>query len=81
MFSLCMLLNLSLLADPADELFVAWHVTESERFTSGIEGPACDADGNIFAVNFARQGTIGIVTPGGKPVIFYTINSLVGEGD
>ena len=37
-----------------------------KSFTAGIEGPACDAQGNIYAVNFARQQTIGKITPDGK---------------
>ncbi len=30
-------------------------------FTQGIEGPAVDANGNLYAVSFAEDGTIGIV--------------------
>ncbi len=30
-------------------------------FTQGIEGPAVDAQGNLYAVNFAQDGTIGVV--------------------
>ena len=30
-------------------------------FTQGVEGPAVDAQGNLYAVNFAEEGTIGIV--------------------
>jgi len=48
---------------PKDELFVARPLTEAGSFTEGIEGPNCDAHGNVYAVNFARQGTIGKVTP------------------
>lgn len=36
--------------------YVADHV-----FTQGVEGPAVDAQGNLYAVNFAEEGTIGIV--------------------
>lgn len=32
-------------------------------FTKGIEGPATDAQGYVYAVNFAREGTIGRVDP------------------
>ncbi|MBN1835012.1 MAG: SMP-30/gluconolactonase/LRE family protein, partial [Spirochaetales bacterium] len=39
-------------------------------FTSGIEGPACDPLGNLYAVNFARQHTIGMVTPAGEASVF-----------
>jgi gluconolactonase len=31
-------------------------------FTRGIEGPAVDKDGVLYAVNFAEQGTIGRIT-------------------
>src|SRR5262249_54348699 len=40
---------------------------------AGIEGPACDAAGNVYAVNFAKQQTIGKVTPDGKAEIFVTL--------
>ncbi len=33
-------------------------------FTAGIEGPASGPDGVLYAVNFAREGTIGVVVPG-----------------
>ena len=36
-----------------EKLFVATPLTEKNKFTGGIEGPACDAAGNIYAVNFA----------------------------
>jgi gluconolactonase len=49
-----------------DNLFVASPLTENDVFTKGIEGPACDKAGNIFAVNFEREQTIGKVTPEGK---------------
>lgn len=51
-------------------LFVASPLTESKDFTPGIEGPQCDRDGNVYAVNFAKQQTIGKVTPAGKGEIF-----------
>lgn len=51
-------------------LFVATPLTAVNSFTEGIEGPACDALGNVYAVNFARQQTIGIVSPEGKADVF-----------
>lgn len=63
------------------ELFVARPLTEPQSFTSGIEGPACDAAGNIFAVNFARQQTIGKVTPDGRASLFVELpNKSTGNG-
>lgn len=35
-------------------------------FTSGIEGPAVDSEGNLYAVNYKKEGTIGIVRPDGS---------------
>lgn len=44
--------------------------TPENEFTSGIEGPATDAEGNIYVVNFGEKGTIGKVTPEGKSSLF-----------
>jgi len=61
------------LAIAADPLFTATPLTATNSFTTGIEGPACDDQGNIFAVNFARQQTIGKVSPDGKAELFVTL--------
>lgn len=53
-------------AGAEEQLFVSTPLTAEGSFTEGIEGPACDAEGNIYAVSFARQPTIGKVTPKGK---------------
>jgi sugar lactone lactonase YvrE len=51
----------------ADEtLWSAKPLTKPKEFTAGIEGPACDVAGNIFAVNFGEEQTIGRVTPEGR---------------
>ncbi len=66
---------------PPDALWTARALTRIGEFTSGIEGPACDADGNIFAVNFQKQGTIGMVTPSGRGDIFVTLpEGSIGNG-
>lgn len=52
-------------ASPREELYRAAPVTAANGFTAGIEGPACDREGNVYAVNFARQGTIGRVPAAG----------------
>jgi len=66
----------------ADEkLFVAQPLTKPGEFTPGIEGPACDSLGNILAVNFARQGTIGRVSPEGVGEVFLELSGgSVGNG-
>lgn len=66
----------------ADEpLYQAAPLTEPGEFTTGIEGPACDRDGNIYAVNYAKQGTIGRVTPAGKGSVFLSLpDDSIGNG-
>src|SRR6185312_2787310 len=44
--------------------------TAASSFSSGVEGPVCDAAGNLYACNFERSGTIGKLTPEGKASIF-----------
>jgi sugar lactone lactonase YvrE len=66
-------------AEPA--LFKAEPFTPQGSFTEGIEGPACDREGNIYAVNFAKQQTIGRTRPDGKSEIFVTLpGDSVGNG-
>jgi gluconolactonase len=52
------------------EMFKASTFTPEKSFTNGCEGPAVDKEGNVYAVNFAREGTIGKVSPDGKPELF-----------
>lgn len=42
-------------------------------FTQGIEGPAVDAQGNLYAVNFAKEGTIGIIDKKDNAQLFVTL--------
>src|SRR5262245_22279553 len=65
-------LMLATAARASEKLFVASPLTHENSFTPGIEGPACDAKGNVFAVNFARQQTIVKVTPDGKGQVWVT---------
>lgn len=64
-----------------EELFVARPLTKPGEFTRGVEGPACDAAGRIYAVNFAKQGTIGRVSPSGQGEVFVELpEGSVGNG-
>ena len=64
-----------------EELFVAQEFTPVNGFTSGIEGPACDAAGNLYAVNYERQHTIGKVTPDGAASVFVELpTGSIGNG-
>jgi gluconolactonase len=56
-----------------EKLFVAKPFTADKSFTPGIEGPNCDKDGNVYAVNYQKEQTIGRVTPDGKAEIFVTL--------
>lgn len=50
-------------------------------FTKGIEGPATDQEGNIYAVNYERQGTIGILRPDGSHGIYAVLpGNSIGNG-
>lgn len=42
-------------------------------FTSGMEGPATDKKGNLYAVNYGKEGTIGIVRPDGTHACFVVL--------
>ena len=65
----------------SDTFFIATPFTAEGDFTTGIEGPNCDQAGNIFAVNFARQQTIGRITPDGKGSIFVELpGTSTGNG-
>ena len=64
-----------------EEFFVSKEFTPVNGFTSGIEGPACDTYGNLYAVNFERQHTIGKVTPDGELSVFVELqNGSIGNG-
>ncbi len=62
------LILLGLSGGPADAqvpgLFVSARITPVNAFTRGIEGPAADAGGNVFAVNLQPGGTIGKLAAG-----------------
>ena len=64
-----------------EELFISQEFTPVNGFTSGIEGPACDAAGNVYAVNYERQHTIGKVTPDGASSVFVELpTGSIGNG-
>lgn len=47
--------------------------TAENLFSGNIEGTAFDRKGNLFVVNFQRDGTIGQVAPDGSVELFVTI--------
>ena len=46
-----------------EPLFVSKRMTPPGEYTSDIEGPAVDASGNLYVVNFQQSGTIGSSWP------------------
>jgi gluconolactonase len=55
--------------------------TDPSLFTGGIEGPACDREGNLYAVSFGEKGNIGKISPDGKSELFVTLpEGSVGNG-
>jgi gluconolactonase len=62
-------------------LFNSVPFTSPGGFTVGIEGPACDAAGNLYAVNYHHEGTIGRVTPDAECSIFVELSQgSIGNG-
>lgn len=56
-----------------EKLFEAKPLTQEGLFTDGIEGPACDAAGNIFCVKFGSEHTLGKTSPEGKAELFVNL--------
>ena len=55
--------------------------TEEFVFTPGIEGPAVNAEGDLFAVNFAKEGTIGRISKSGIGEVFISLpDGSIGNG-
>ncbi|MFA6946105.1 MAG: SMP-30/gluconolactonase/LRE family protein [Pedobacter sp.] len=83
--SLSLLLSGSFLFANAQEtaatLFKSSQLTPLNSFTRGIEGPAVGSSGTVYVVNFAKQGTIGQVTPQGDASIFVELpTGSIGNG-
>ncbi|WP_158795464.1 SMP-30/gluconolactonase/LRE family protein [Pedobacter sp. L105] len=63
------------------ELFTSSLLTPKNSFTIGVEGPGVDKYGNLYAVNYQHEGTIGKITPDGKASIFLELPAgSVGNG-
>ena len=55
-----------------EPLFVSKRITPPGEYTSGIEGPALDASGNLYVVNFQQSGTIGKFAAGASQSQLFT---------
>lgn len=45
----------------------------ANTFSAAVEGPAVDNNGNLYAVNFGRDGTVGKVSSSGKASLYLTL--------
>lgn len=59
--------------DLPEALLQADSLNSAGGFTRGIEGPAVDPEGNVYAPNFAKAGTIGILEPGKSARLWLTL--------
>jgi gluconolactonase len=57
----------------AQDYYRASDLTEKNIFTNNIEGPNVDSNGNLYVVNFQRDGTIGLVHANGTVELFATL--------
>lgn len=55
------------------QYYHAQDFTAENLFTGNIEGPNVDKKGNLYVVNFQKDGTIGIVSKKGKVKLFVTL--------
>src|SRR6266487_5561049 len=73
--------NMAKQRNTSEELYKSSALTPVNSFTSGAEGPAVDKDGNLYAVNYSKEGTVGKITPAGVSSIFLELPSgSVGNG-
>jgi sugar lactone lactonase YvrE len=67
----CLVASLLVASARAEEpLWTAKPLTAEKSFTTGIEGPNCDADGILYCVAYENRGTIAKVSPDGKIEVF-----------
>jgi gluconolactonase len=78
-FSFCLICSISAAAQ--NGLFKSTVLTPANSFTIGAEGPAVDKKGNLYAVNYDHDGTIGIISPKGKASVFLELpKGSMGNG-
>lgn len=65
-----------------ETLFVSKRITPPGEYTAGIEGPAVDASGNLYVVNFRESGTIGRLAAGASQSQLFTSlpSGSIGNG-
>ena len=65
----------------SNTLFETSDLVKDNSFTNGVEGPAVDSQGELYAVNYKHQGTIGKVFGKDNVETLVTlINGSIGNG-
>jgi sugar lactone lactonase YvrE len=57
----------------AQEFYRATDLTAENLFTKNCEGPKVDKNGNLYVVNFEKNGTVGLVHADGKVELYVTL--------
>lgn len=57
----------------AQEFYKAKDLTAENLFTTNCEGPIVDKKGNLYVVNFQKNGTIGLVHADGQVELYVTL--------
>lgn len=57
----------------AQDFYDAKDLTVEDLFTGNCEGPIVDKKGNLYVVNFQKDGTIGLVRANGKVELYATL--------
>lgn len=57
------------------QYYEARDLTAENTFSENIEGPNVDKAGNLYVVNFQKDGTIGLVHPNGEVDLYVTLPS------
>lgn len=72
----CLLACLSLIANAQnfeESLYKSVDHTAENLFSTNIEGPSFDKEGNLYVVNYQKDGTIGSVKADGSVDLFLTL--------
>ncbi|HEX5171740.1 MAG TPA: SMP-30/gluconolactonase/LRE family protein [Cyclobacteriaceae bacterium] len=80
MKSIVVLLSLFSVFANAQDLFKSVDHTQEYLFSQNIEGPSFDRKGNLYVVNYQKDGTIGMVKSNGSVELFLTLpDSSIGN--
>lgn len=62
-----------LFAAASAQYYEARDLTAENSFSNNIEGPNVDKAGNLYVVNYQKDGTIGLVRPNGEVELYVTL--------